>query len=306
MPTSPSRSSASPASRLIAIGNFDGVHLGHRHLLSQVLREAERDSLRPCVLTFDPHPAIVLGRGRQRTLTPLARKLELLKAESPLLEVCVQPFDVSLSQSSPRQFAELLVNGYGARRVVVGENFRFGKERAGNLKTLHQLGGELGFEAKAMELTSLHGAVVSSSRIRDAVEQGRVEEATDLLGRPHRLSGTVVHGDGRGRELGFRTANLGSIEELLPLSGVYAAYAVLDDGQTAPAVINVGTRPTIDSAEPELRVEVHLLDRSEDLYGRTLSVDLARRVRDERRFESFESLRQQIERDVELARTVLS
>jgi riboflavin kinase/FMN adenylyltransferase len=283
---------------LIAIGNFDGVHLGHARLILGVVEQARARGLLPCALTFHPHPARVLGRGAPRTLTRLSRKVELLSLASPELEVVVQPFDHELSQSSPREFAEQLVRVQRARRVIVGENFRFGKDRKGSLATLRALGEELGFEVGSTELFVLEDDVVSSSRIRDAVEAGEVELAERLLGRPHRLIGTVVRGHGRGRKLGFPTANLAAIEELLPKNGVYAGRALVA-GRSLPAVLNVGVRPTF--APGDLSVEVHVFDLS-TLDSSELSFDIVARIRDERRFASVEELAAQIARDVDVAR----
>lgn len=284
--------------RFVAIGNFDGVHRGHARLIQSVVERAREAAMSPCVLTFDPHPAAVLGRGAPRTLTRLERKLELLHEVSPELEVVVQPFDRELAQSSPEQFAKLLLHTHRARRVIVGENFRFGKDRAGSITTLRALGDELGFEVRATELLTLDGEVVSSSRIRDAIVAGEVEFAARLLGRPHRISGQIGSGHGRGRRLGFPTANLSGIEELLPKHGVYAVRVSVA-GQLHPGVLNVGVRPTFGSGA--LSVEVHVLDRDE-LAASELRVDLVSRIRDERRFDGPEELSEQIRKDVELAR----
>lgn len=290
---------ATPRERLIAIGNFDGVHLGHAHLVRRVTESARELSLSPCVLTFEPHPAAVLGHGAPRTLTRLERKLELLAAVSPELEVVVQPFDRELSLSSPRAFAEQLVRVHRARQVIVGENFRFGKDRAGDLGSLRALGAELGFEVGSTELLSLEGEVVSSSRIRDAIGRGAVEDAARLLGRPHRLLGRVVRGDGRGHGLGFPTANLADIEELLPQNGVYAVR-VRSHGPDKLGVLNVGVRPTFAASGHS--VEVHVLDLEEPLDPDAVAVDLVERLREERRFDGPAALAEQIGRDVAAAR----
>jgi riboflavin kinase/FMN adenylyltransferase len=287
------------AGRLIAIGNFDGVHIGHVSLLGNVIERAAERGIIPTVLTFDPHPAAVLGRGAPRMLTRLERKLELLRAIGPELDAIVVPFDRALSASSPREFAARLRTRHDAEVVLVGENFRFGKDRAGNLSTLERLGAEFGFDVNSAPLLHAESDVVSSSRIRAAIEQGRLDVAASLLGRPHRLTGSVVRGRGRGRGLGFPTANLAAIEELLPATGVYSVHAWLS-GERHPAVSNVGIRPTF--RDGELTVEVHLLDQERDLGGLTLSIDLVSRIRDERRFENPDDLRAQIQRDVDAAR----
>jgi riboflavin kinase / FMN adenylyltransferase len=293
--------------RLIAIGNFDGVHIGHAHLLSRVLETARRRQIAPSVLTFEPHPAHVLGREAPRTLTRLSRKLELLAEVSSELEVIVEPFDLALAQSSPQKFAELLAREHSARLVVVGENFRFGRDRAGNLDTLKRLGSELGFDVEATELLTVDAEPVSSSRIRKAIADGALPLATRLLGRPHRLSGVVRSGDGRGRTIGFPTANLAEVTEMLPPLGVYAVRALLQSDSPAEAhdaVLNVGVRPTFGAGA--VSVEAHLLDYQGDLVGSTLALELVARLREEQRFSGVEALKQQIAIDVAAARQHLS
>lgn len=303
--SSPSAGTAlAPKRRLIAIGNFDGVHLGHQHLLGSLIERAEQRDLLPTVLTFDPHPAVVLGREQPMMLTSLSRKLELLQSLHPQLEVLVQRFDLELANYSPEAFAEQLAKQHAAAEVIVGANFRFGKDRAGNLGMLQRFGQQFGFAASATSLFSIDSEVVSSSRIRQAVRQGNLELANRLLGRPHSLSGVVVAGDGRGRQIGFSTANLSEVPELLPKFGVYAVR-VEGPELMAPAkgVMNVGVRPTLDAGE--LRIEVHLLDFEGDLYGKRLRVELVKSLREERKFDSFEALRVQIEKDAAAAAEVL-
>jgi riboflavin kinase / FMN adenylyltransferase len=295
--------------RLIAIGNFDGVHRGHQYLASRVIAEAAAHSLTPTILTFDPHPAVVLGRPLQPPLTLLPRKLQLLRALSSDLEVVVEAFDQQLAQMEPRAFAaNILAERYAARRVIVGENFRFGRGRAGNLEALQQLGSEYGFSANALSLVEDAAGVISSSRIRAELDVGNVEVAAQLLGRPHAVHGVVVHGRHLGRSLGFPTANFASVVELLPRAGVYACN-VTDEvaSQTFAGVCNLGTRPTVEGAgQPSLSLEAHLFDTALDLYGRTLRLEFVGRVRDERRFPDLDSLRAQISEDAEVARRLLT
>jgi riboflavin kinase / FMN adenylyltransferase len=299
--TAPGVPTSSPP-RWIAIGNFDGVHLGHQQLLRGVVQAALEHESIPTVLTFEPHPALVLRQVPQKMLTPLPRKLELLRAISPSLDIVVQAFDVALAHSSPRQFAEQLKNEHRAAKVIVGENFRFGKDRAGNLTVLTQLGAELGFLVSATDLLELDGEAVSSSRIRRALSEGNVDEAARLLGRPHELSGTVVRGDGRGRGFGFPTANIAAEDALLPAHGVYAVRAHFE-GQTRAGVANIGVRPTVGGSET--RVEAHLFDWDSDLYGKALRLELVARIRGEQRFDGVPALLSQIARDVAQARQLL-
>lgn len=284
--------------RLLAIGNFDGVHRGHQHLIAQVVEQAAEAGYRPAVMTFDPPPSQVLGRGKKATLTSLALKLELLAALAPNLDILVEPFTLELSRLSPRAFAHQLLEKHRARQVFVGENFRFGEGRRGNLQTLRELGAELGFAAAAAELLTSAGEPISSSRIRQAISAGDLSHASSLLGRAHRLRGVVVAGDRRGRQLGYPTANLDGVEELLPPNGVYCGYVAVED-RVCRAVANIGVRPTLASLpQPFPSVEVHLLDYEGDLYGRPLVFELHELLRIERRFETLDALRRQIALDV--------
>lgn len=297
------------APSLVAIGNFDGVHVGHRAVIEVASADARAQGLTFLVLTFDPHPAEVLGRGRQAALTPLDRKIELLCRLAPELSVVVEPFTLGLAQTSPRAFAEeLLVRDLRARVVVVGQNFRFGRERAGDLATLEDLGRELGFEARAEALACDAEGALSSSRIRAAISSGDLSCAERLLGRPHAISGAVVRGDGRGRTLGIPTANLGGVVEALPPHGVYACLVdrIAADGTAsalATGVANIGNRPTVAAG---FSVEVHLHDLDADLYGARLRVHLVAPIREERKFSDLGALVVQIRADVETARSLTS
>ncbi len=290
----------------MAIGNFDGVHRGHQAVISQALELARNESLVPLVLTFDPHPAVVLGRGTRPPLTPLERKLELLERMSPELRVVVEPFTLELARTEPAEFARrLLAEALNAKLVLVGENFRFGRARAGDFAGLAQLGSELGFRARAASLESDARGPFSSTRVRAALEQGELGEVEALLGRPHALSGVVVTGQGRGRSIGIPTANLDGLSEALPPHGVYAV--VVDeqrDGKhvaLGTGVANFGVRPTL-GAGPSF--EVHLFDFSADLYGKRLRVHLCARLREERKFAGIDELVAQIARDAEAARAL--
>jgi riboflavin kinase/FMN adenylyltransferase len=299
---------AAPGSTLVTIGNFDGVHRGHRSVLERVLAEAHDRQLAPVVLTFHPHPSEVLGQGVRPVLTPLERKVELLARLSPELRIVVEPFTPELAQRTPREFAEgLLGHELGAKLVVVGENFKFGRGRAGGAEALGEIGRELGFEARAEPLIVDASGVISSTRIRDLLSVGAVQEAEGLLGRPHALTGSVVVGEGVARKLGVPSANLGIVPELLPARGVYAVLVDILEGDRYRAlglgVTNIGIRPTL--GQGELRVEAHLLDFDRDLYGRTLRTHVVERLRDELRFPDIGALKAQLARDVEAARATL-
>ncbi len=283
----------------VVIGNLDGVHRGHQAVLRQARAIADARKLKTVVLTFDPHPTQVLRGVNPPRLASLARRVELLRRHGAD-EVVVEPFTLELAALSPERFVkELLVDRLKARAVVVGEDFRFGANRAGDLAVLRQLGGELGFDAVAAEVAGDEKGAFSSTRVRDAIRGGDLDEATRLLGRRHSISGVVEAGDRRGRTIGFPTANLGGVVELLPPHGVYAVFA-----DERPAVMNLGVRPTVDGTS--LRVEVHLFDFSGDLYGQAMRVHLVRRIRDEKKFAGLDELKAQIAADASTARTMLA
>lgn len=294
---------------LVAIGNFDGVHRGHAAVLAAAASEALQGGVRPRVLTFDPHPAQVLGRGSMPVLTTSGRKVSLLLRASPELEVVVEPFTLELSRSSPEDFArDVLAERLQARVVIVGENFRFGRDRRGDLGLLRSVGRSLGFDAHALPLVSDSEGLFSSTRVRDALKRGDLEAAERCLGRPHSLSGRVVHGDGKGRSIGVPTANLDAVPEALPPYGVYACLVDQEDDSgegraLARGVLNIGVRPT---REAGFSVEVHLLDFQGDLYDARLRVHLIEGIRDEKRFSSIEALTLQIHTDVSRARELLA
>lgn len=271
-----------PKARAVALGTFDGVHLGHRRVLDATLAAGRT----PTVVTFDPHPREALGYGVE-LLVPLARRLELL-AEAGIEETLVVDFDLELAQLPPEAFAERILRPIGAEVVLAGSNFRFGRGRAGDLALLEGLG----FDARPVPLVD----GVSSTRIRDFLRGGEIERAAKLLGRPPEIAGTVVAGDARGGTLGFPTANLRPEPGLLvPGYGIYAGAA---DGQRA--AISIGTNPHYGGGER--RIEAFLLDFDDDLYGRKLRLELWERLRDELAFESEDELVAQIGRDVEATR----
>jgi riboflavin kinase/FMN adenylyltransferase len=250
----------------------------------------------------------VLRGARPSVLTTMQRRIELIQRLQPAISVVVQEFSRELSEWSAREFVELLlIDELGAREVVVGANFRFGHGREGDVALLAELGAELGFAARALPLEGDEQGAVSSSRVRKALGAADLELVMRLMGRPHALSGRVVEGDRRGRSIGFPTANLGDVAEVLPPHGVYACLVdrVSSDGRAvalAKAVANIGVRPTVEAG---LSVEAHLLDWSGDLYGAELRVHLIRRLRDERRFDGLPALVAQIEADVAAARRAL-
>ncbi len=292
----------------MVVGNFDGVHRGHCAVIASAAQTARSAGLVPLVLTFDPHPAEVLGRGVRPALTPLDRKVQLLLEQAPELEVVVEPFTLALSQLSPGEFAEqVLSQRLAASIVIVGENFRFGKDRAGGLAELRKQGDRLAFEARAEALVGDAEGLFSSTRARRALEQGDLAAVERCLGRPHSLSGRVVRGAARGRTLGFPTANLEDVCEALPPFGVYACRVerLRDDAsgeQLAAGVLNLGVRPTLAAG---FSVEAHLFDFEGDLYDARLRVQLIQRLRDERKFPNLDALKAQIGHDAAQARALL-
>jgi riboflavin kinase/FMN adenylyltransferase len=306
---------------LVVIGNFDGVHRGHQALLADAADEGARRTLAPIALTFHPHPSVVLGRPEPPVLTALPRKIELIERVAPGLAAHVEPFDRAFAAQTADEFASrILVAKLSARVVLVGQNFRFGKGRAGDFAALVRLGGQLGFEARSHKLVGDEAGPWSSTRVRAAVAQGDLAAAEAMLGRPHMVSGVVVRGDQRGRTIGFPTCNLDEVVEALPPNGVYAVLVdrELDaktDGQRgassprhaealARGVANIGVRPTVDPSATRPRVEVHLFDVDEDLYGARLRVHLVGMLRPERKFAGLDELRAQIGRDADDARAM--
>lgn len=276
---------AQPRPRRIAVGMFDGVHVGHR----KVIRGADT------VVTFDPHPdAVIRPEAAPKVLTPVAIKAELV-AELGVQELVVIPFDADFARRDARDFVDrVLVGALGATHVSVGRNFRFGHKAGGDAALL---AADQRFETRVADLVEVEGETVSSSHIRGLIAAGEVEHAIAFLGRPFQLRGQVVRGDGRGRELGFPTANIVPDERLVrPDEGVYACRA---DG--TPAAINIGVRPMFETGRGVL-VEAHLIDFDGDLYGRELRMDFLSRLRGEKLFGSVDALVQQIGRDVARAR----
>lgn len=299
------------AGSLVVIGNFDGVHRGHQALFANAVAEAAARRLRPIALTFSPHPALVLGRAAPPTLTALPRKIELIERARPPLKAVVEAFDRAFSEQTPEEFARrVLAEELGAAVVVVGENFRFGHRRSGDLPMLARLGERHGFEARSHSLVGDEAGPWSSTRAREAIARGDLEEAARVLSRPHMVSGVVAQGDRRGRTLGFPTCNLAEVAEALPPFGVYATLVdkVSADGSSptpralARGVANIGVRPTVKDPAAPPTIEVHLLDHEEDLYGARLRVHLVARLRPERRFSGLEELKAQIAADAAEAR----
>lgn len=293
------------AGGVIAIGNFDGVHRGHQALLRRAILRAQERHARAGVLTFEPHPSKVLAPHLAPPLI-LHTDEKLHELERAGLDATiVQPFTDAFSQLSPEAFVhEVLQGGIGVSGVVVGQDFSFGKKGAGKVDLLTRLLASTDATVDVVEPVREQGLICSSTKIREFVLAGRVDAAGLLLGRPYWIAGEVIAGDGRGRKMGFPTANIRCRRELLPKVGVYATIVQLSDGREIHSVTNVGLRPTFNGEG--VRIEVHLLDFAEDLYGQALQVQFRERLRDERRFVSATELQTQIRADIDASRALLA
>lgn len=289
----------------LTIGSFDGVHLGHQKILEQIVRGAGEEKAPSVVLTFHPHPGVVLGkRSGAFYLSSPEEKAQLL-GEMGVDYVISHPFNEQLAQLSAHDFVRYLHERLGFNRLCVGPDFALGHNREGNLDRLSQLGEVFGYRVQVIEPVRLDGRIVSSSWVRQALAEGDVRTAQRLLGRPYSLSGEVVHGDGRGRTLGIPTANIEFWRErALPRPGVYAGWAVVD-GANLPAVSNVGYRPTFHQQADYPHVEAHIIDFDQGLYHKQVTLSFLFHLRDERRFESIQALVQQVYQDTDKARLLL-
>jgi len=289
----------------VAIGMFDGVHLGHQQVIRQTLEDARQHDGLALVVTFDRHPnAVIAPESMPLLIQTLPQKLRAIQALGVHATWLIE-FDRAFSQVTGDAFARSLARDLGQlHSLCVGSAFTFGHRRSGNVALLKQVGRELGFQVHGLAAVSLGGRAVSSTRIREAIQAGDLDLAAQMLGRTYALAGTVRRGDQLGRELGFPTANLEVSGLVLPPRGVYAVRARFGD-QPHPAVLNIGLRPTLGDPHPTLQVEAHLLDFNQDLYSRELEVAFVARIRDEQRFPSLKALKVQIGRDVEAARRLL-
>jgi riboflavin kinase/FMN adenylyltransferase len=288
-----------------AIGFFDGVHLGHQQVIRHTVEDAQQHEGLSLVVTFDRHPGAVIAPDQAppliQTLNQRIRTLATLGVDALLLIEFTEAF----SRIRGEDFTRGLAGDLGSlHSLCVGSTFTFGHRRSGNVALLRRLGHELGFAVHGLAAVSLGGRAVSSTRIRETLRAGDLVHANQMLGRSYAIAGIVQRGDQLGHQLGFPTANLDVAGLVLPPNGVFAVRAHHRDRQY-PAVLNIGVRPTLQQPEPALRVEVHLLDYRGDLYGEELEVTLVSRIRDEQRFASLDSLRNQIAQDIQRARQLL-
>ncbi|MBU4614461.1 bifunctional riboflavin kinase/FAD synthetase [Rhodococcus sp. GG48] len=301
---------------VLTIGVFDGVHRGHAQLISRAVDAARERGIPSVLMTFDPHPAEVVRPGSHPAqLTTLPRRAEL--AEELGIDVfCVMPFTTEFMKLSPERYVhEILVERLHVSEVVVGENFTFGRKAAGNVDLLRRTGARFGFAVDGVNLLAEHAVTFSSTYIRSCVDAGDVAAAAEALGRPHRVEGVVVHGDGRGRGLGFPTANIAPpMYSAIPADGVYAAWftvlgpgpveGTVEPGKRYAAAVSIGTNPTFSGRTRT--VEAFVLDREADLYGQHVAVDFVQRVRGMEKFDSVEALIEEMGRDAEKARAILA
>lgn len=298
----------------LTIGNFDGVHRGHRALVEKLVawkhRQPDPFKVKICALTFDPHPSEVLRPGTKvPRLSSLNERIHLLK-NIGVDEVQVLPFNLSFSQKTAEDFfREIILEAHHPAYIVVGHNFYFGHARGGSPGKLLDWCQQNSIEAEILNPIEADGELVSSSRIRKLIQEGQMIPAARLLGRDYTLSGEVVYGDQRGRQLGFPTANIQPVFQqigapCLPLNGVYLSSCTVE-AKTFPSITNVGVKPTIEGQRP-INIETHLLNFEGDLYGKLLSVEFRDRLRSEQKFNSLEELRLQIQQDITLARERIS
>ena len=286
----------------LAIGFFDGVHLGHQQIIRQTIADAHQHNAIALVLTFDRHPNSIVAPGRVPPLIySLPQKLHAIESLG-VDNLLLVHFDKKFSERPGEAFVRGLARDLGSiQSICVGADFVFGHKRSGDVALLRKLGGEIGFSVHGLAAVSLDGRVVSSTRIRETIHAGKLDAASQMLGRSYAIAGQVTEGDKLGRQLGFPTANLDVTGLVLPSNGVYSGFTKLK-GQLYRVALNIGFRPTMVPTKPDFRVEAHLLDFSGRLYGKELEIEIGEKLRDERKFVSPAELRAQITRDVAAVR----
>jgi riboflavin kinase/FMN adenylyltransferase len=289
---------------VVTFGVFDGIHIGHQAVIDTLLKRAAQDELMSLLVGFYPHPLAFLAPERcPPVLTPLSKRVEILQQFS-IDEIIMLSFDAQIASMSPEFFVErVLLEKCRARHVVVGYACQFGKDRAGNAERLKVLSQKYPFDVSIVPPTEINGAPVHSTRIREALARGDLKWSSELLGRPYSLIGNVVHGDGRGREIGFPTANIETQNQVYPPNGVYAIRAKLEE-RWLDGVLNIGMRPTFNGVN--IQVEGHFFNFNEVIYGKPVEIFFVEKIRNERKFPSPEFLIQQIQRDIATAREILA
>jgi riboflavin kinase/FMN adenylyltransferase len=288
----------------LTVGVFDGVHRGHQQIVEKLTTGAHANDAPAVVLTFDPHPASVLGGREIKCLTLPDERADLL-GELGVDAVITQPFTRELSTVTAYDFMSRLTRRLNLKRLLIGYDFALGKGREGNATRLTEIGTELGYNVEVISALSDESGVISSTEIRKLIEVGNVSEAARLLGHPYSLHGHVIHGDGRGRTINVPTANISySHQKMIPAKGIYACWAYLNDKKYL-AAINIGTNPTFTPDKETPNVEAHLLDFRQEIYGEDVRLEFVARLRDELKFDAVDALLEQIWRDVEMTRKIL-
>lgn len=291
---------------VITIGTFDGIHLGHQDLLGKVKSESEKSDSRNFLVTFEPHPRLVVAKNKEvKLLTTLEEKLKIFE-KFGIENVLVLEFNQKLSNTEYPDFIEnIVLKGIGAKHIVIGYDHKFGKNRSGDETKLRELGEQFGFNVSTVQPFQLDGTTISSTLIRVALENGEVRLAEKYLGRPYEFSGKVVEGDMRGRTIGFPTANIDLMnsQKLIPKAGVYAVTGIVNE-LPFKGIMNIGFRPTFEE-NGQNKIEIHLFNFSDNIYGETITIDFIHRIRDEIKFETKEALVHQIELDKQVAEKIL-
>ena len=289
----------------LTIGVFDGVHRGHQEIIRRLVAGAHAVNLPAVVMTFYPHPAVVLGGQEHfKRLTTTSERAEILTGMG-VDAVVVHPFTRTLAEQTAETFMRYVKNRVGLRKLLVGYDFALGRGREGNATRLAEIGGQLGYGVETIPVFSLEGQIVSSTRIRKLIAAGQVAEAATDMGRYYTVSDIVIHGDGRGRKINIPTANISVPEDkILPANGVYACWASVGESRH-PAVTNVGVRPTFKSVDLTPNVETHILDFERELYGQEIKLEFVSHLREEMKFPSVEALVAQITGDIVRAREIL-
>jgi riboflavin kinase/FMN adenylyltransferase len=288
----------------LTIGVFDGVHRGHQEIIRQLTAGAHENGAPAVLLTFSPHPALVLGGVELKCLTTPDERASLLGSLGVDV-VVTHPFDKQVASLSPEEFMAQVKQHLGLQKLLVGYDFSLGRNRAGNAARLTEIGRQLGYDVLPVAALELEGQILSSTLIRQQIGEGDVAGAAVKLGRNYRVSGIVIRGDGRGRTIGIPTANMDvPLEKVIPANGVYACWALVGE-EKHKAVVNIGVRPTFTSGEVVPRVEAHLLDYDSDLYDQTITVEFVERLRGEQKFPGIDALVAQIKADIAKANEIL-
>lgn len=293
--TGPKDIPSPPDNCAVAIGNFDGVHLGHRKIINVLLEEAKKNNLYPLLLTFHPHPGKILPVRKIELLQTLEQRLNEIKKAGVQMVVVIS-FDQTFAKINPEEFIRTIINQkLKAKKVIVGENFRFGNHREGDISKLNELAPLYGFSVQSISPITVDNFVVSSSLIRNLLHKGEIEKANALIGRPYEIEGTVVRGKSRGKRLGFPTANMHSLNDISP-RGVFISKVGIGS-KIFSSVTHVGSKPTFD--EKETMIESYIIDYNDILYEKKLRVQFLKKIREEKKFETPEALSLQIKKDLE-------